>query len=89
MPPKNAKRKAATTGGAAGKKQSKKAGQKAVKREFDVPIDEGANVKGADPHVFIDDDTDTIFDASLNQSNVSNNNNKVWVRRLAGLLRGF
>ena len=77
MPPKNAKRKAtAAAGGAAGKKQAKKAGQTIVKKEFDIPIDEGAQLGGANPHVFVDND-DTIYDASLNQSNVSNNNNKV------------
>ena len=58
-------------------KQPKQDGQKAVSHEIDVPIDEG--FKEADVKVYIDDDG-IIFDASLNQTNIGGNNNKVCVK---------
>ncbi len=55
-------------------KQQKQEGQKAVSHDIDVPIDEG--FKEADAKVYIDDNG-IIFDASLNQTNIGGNNNKV------------
>lgn len=87
MPP---KRKAAaarasnnTTAAPPPTKQVKQDGQKAVSRDLDIPLDEGllgrVDVMKENPRVYIDDDG-IIYDASLNQSNVSNNNNKVCPR---------
>ncbi|KAI1327755.1 PARP-domain-containing protein [Xylariaceae sp. FL0255] len=45
-----------------------------------IPIDEGFN-EGGDVHVHIDDD-ETVWDASLNLSNVSSNNNKFYMLQL-------
>ncbi|KAI1750595.1 PARP-domain-containing protein [Xylaria castorea] len=45
-----------------------------------IPIDEGFE-EGGDIHVHIDDD-ETIWDASLNLSNVSGNNNKFYMLQL-------
>lgn len=43
--------------------------------KLDIPIDEGvASVW----HVYVDSDTGIIYDASLNQTNASNNNNKFY-----------
>jgi len=75
MPP---KRK--NTGKQAGNnktKQSKQDGQKAVSHDLNVPIDEGFNLSAK---VYIDDDG-VIFDASLNQTNIGDNNNKVYPLR--------
>lgn len=55
-------------------KQPKQEGQKAVSHEIEVPIDEGFKEDAA--KVYIDDDG-IIFDASLNQTNIGGNNNKV------------
>ena len=55
-------------------KQPKQDGQKAVSHDINVPIDEG--FKEAAEEVYIDDDG-IIFDASLNQTNIGGNNNKV------------
>lgn len=55
------------------KKQKTPAGSK--KNQPDIDIDEGFN-ESSNVHVHIDDDG-TIWDASLNLSNVSGNNNKV------------
>lgn len=75
MPP---KRK--NTGKEAGNnkaKQSKQDGQIAVSHDLNVPIDEGFNLSAK---VYIDDDG-VIFDASLNQTNIGDNNNKVYPLR--------
>lgn len=56
-------------------KQSKQDGQKAVSHEIEVPIDEGFK-EGCAVKVWIEDDG-TIMDASLNQTNIGGNNNKV------------
>lgn len=71
-------RKRAGAGTTAGtKKQKTPAGAKKNKPE--VKVDEGFNESG-NVHVHIDDDG-TIWDASLNLSNVSGNNNKVrWLK---------
>lgn len=55
-------------------KQSKQDGQKAVSHDIDVPIDEGFKQAAK---VYIDADG-IIFDASLNQTNIGGNNNKVY-----------
>lgn len=55
-------------------KQSKQDGQRAVSHDIDVPIDEGFKQAAK---VYIDDDG-IIFDASLNQTNIGGNNNKVY-----------
>ncbi|KAL9576611.1 MAG: hypothetical protein Q9212_006959 [Teloschistes hypoglaucus] len=76
MPP---KRKAAAKQDDKGKgkaKQPKQEGQKAVSHDLDVPIDEGYN-GGMNAKVYIDDDG-IIHDASLNQTNISGNNNKFY-----------
>ncbi|KAL9100508.1 MAG: hypothetical protein Q9163_004131 [Psora crenata] len=57
-------------------KQPKQEGQKAVSREIYVPVDEGFQENG-DAKVYIDD-TGIIYDASLNQTNIKNNNNKFY-----------
>ena len=55
-------------------KQSKQDGQKAVSHDIEVPIDEGFKEAAK---VYIDDDG-IIYDASLNQTNIGGNNNKVF-----------
>ena len=57
----------------ADKKQLKQDGQKAVSHDINVPLDEGFNGTGK---VYLDDDG-IIYDASLNQTNIGGNNNKV------------
>ena len=57
------------------KKQQKQDGQKAISKDINVPIDEGFN-ESANVGIYVDDD-DLIYDASLNQTNVGGNNNKV------------
>ena len=42
---------------------------------LDIPIDEGVSSTW---HVYVDPDTGIIYDASLNQTNASNNNNKFY-----------
>lgn len=42
---------------------------------LDIPIDEGVSSSW---HVFVDPDSGIIYDASLNQTNASNNNNKFY-----------
>ncbi|KAK0279011.1 hypothetical protein LTR35_008746 [Friedmanniomyces endolithicus] len=81
MPPKGSKgkRKAAsppTT--SASTKQSKQSGQDTVskKPEVNVPLDEGF-AAAAGSKVFVDEDG-TIYDASMNQSQVAKNNNKFY-----------
>jgi hypothetical protein len=73
-----AKRKAGAATQMASKKAQKtqkKGKSKPKRREFQVPVDETFNeCRGAE--VYISDD-DTIYDASLNQTNVGDNNNKV------------
>ncbi len=72
MPP---KRKNAGKQASSGKaKQLKQDGQKAVSHDIDVPLDEGFH--GAANKVYIDDEG-IIYDASLNQTNIGGNNNKV------------
>ncbi|KAI0202646.1 PARP-domain-containing protein [Astrocystis sublimbata] len=75
MPPK--KRTRASTGGGA-KKQKTAKGAKPTQPT--IPVDEGFK-EGGDVHVHIDDD-DTIWDASLNLSCVSGNNNKFYMLQL-------
>lgn len=65
------------------KKQPKQDGQKAVSRDIDVPIDEGFSASAKQPSVYIDEDG-IIFDASLNQTQIGKNANKV---PLATILR--
>ena len=55
-------------------KQPKQDGQKVISHDIDVPIDEGFQETAA--KVYIDDEG-IIFDASLNQTNIGGNNNKV------------
>ena len=81
MPP---KRKASGKQAAkANTKQAKQDGQKAVSHDINVPLDEGFNEDGK---VYIDDDG-IIFDASLNQTNIGGNNNKVY-SHLNAMLNG-
>jgi poly [ADP-ribose] polymerase len=42
---------------------------------LDIPIDDGVSPTW---HVYVDPDTGIIYDASLNQTNASNNNNKFY-----------
>ena len=71
MPPK--RKASAKHAPKADTKQPKQDGQKAVSHEINVPLDEGFNGAG---RVYIDDDS-IIYDASLNQTNIGGNNNKV------------
>ena len=64
-------------------KQPKQDGQKAVSHDINVPLDEGFN---EDAKVYIDDNG-IIFDASLNQTNIGGNNNKVY-SHLNAMLNG-
>lgn len=89
MPP---KRKASGKQEDKGKaKQPKQDGQKAVSHDIDVPIDEGFHEGGrfilqwkhfllklvqVSAKVYVDNDG-IIYDASLNQTNIGGNNNKV------------
>ncbi|KAL9112482.1 MAG: hypothetical protein Q9227_003324 [Pyrenula ochraceoflavens] len=77
-----AKRKqgAAASAGKGKKKQAKQSGQKAPSRKLDIPVDEGFGA-GSDCHVYVDDDG-VIFNGTLNQTNVGNNNNKFYVLQL-------
>lgn len=43
--------------------------------KLDIPIDDGVSPSW---HVYVDPDTGIIYDASLNQANASNNNNKFY-----------
>ncbi|KAI0847539.1 PARP-domain-containing protein [Daldinia vernicosa] len=52
-------------------------GQIAKSRDAIIPLDEGADVQYAKYEVYIDDDG-VIFDASLNQTNSTANNNKFY-----------
>lgn len=78
-------------------KQQKQDGQKAISRDIDVPVDEGYDDRGkwlclrrrpslkclqGNVKVYVDDDG-IIYDASLNQTNIGGNNNKVGSRLLA------
>ncbi|KAB8349786.1 hypothetical protein FH972_023800 [Carpinus fangiana] len=84
MPPKRKATKAPVAKAAPPQKQPKQDGQKAVSRDLNVPIDEGfPGVNAAAPAVYIDPEG-IIFDVSLNQSNVSNNNNKFYNLQLIG-----
>ncbi|KAK0263671.1 hypothetical protein LTS09_002022 [Friedmanniomyces endolithicus] len=79
MPPKGSKGKRKATSPpttSASTKQSKQSGQDTVskKPEVNVPLDEGFSA-AAGSKVFVDEDG-TIFDASMNQSQVAKNNNK-------------
>lgn len=78
MPPKRKASKSAAAKAAPAQKKPKQDGQKAVSKDLHIPLDEGLSLDNAKaPAVYIDDDG-TIYDASLNQSNVSNNNNKFY-----------
>lgn len=78
MPPKGSKRKAATQQTATGSsKQTKQKGQQNVSKNLNIPIDEGVQGGAGPMEVFVNDDG-TIYDASLNQSQVANNNNKFY-----------
>ncbi|KAL1409265.1 hypothetical protein Q8F55_006098 [Vanrija albida] len=50
-------------------------GQKLKKKDTVVPVDDGCMLVGASVHI---GDDGTIWDASLNQTNASNNNNKFY-----------
>ncbi|CAJ2507129.1 Uu.00g083150.m01.CDS01 [Anthostomella pinea] len=76
MPPK--KRTKAGTGSGV-KKQKTNAGAKKAAQPS-IPVDEAFN-EGGNVYVHIDDD-ETIWDASLNLSNVSGNNNKFYMVQL-------
>ncbi|KAI0387336.1 PARP-domain-containing protein [Hypomontagnella monticulosa] len=52
-------------------------GQIAKSRDVRIPLDEGAEKKYSSYEVYIDDDG-VIYDASLNQTNATNNNNKFY-----------
>lgn len=69
-----ATRKRSGAGTTAGTKKQKTSGG-AKKNQPEVKVDEGFHESG-NVHVHVDDDG-TIWDASLNLSNVSGNNNKV------------
>ena len=71
MPPK--RKASAKQAPKADTKQIKQDGQKAVSHDINVPLDEGFHGVGK---VYIDDDS-IIYDASLNQTNIGGNNNKV------------
>lgn len=58
-------------------KQPKQEGQRAVSHDIEVPVDEGFYQAGVKPSVFIDDGG-IIFDASLNQTQIGRNANKVY-----------
>ncbi|KAI0143708.1 PARP-domain-containing protein [Xylariaceae sp. FL1272] len=75
MPPRK-RTKSSNAGGA--KKQ--KTAQGAKSSQPSIPVDEGFK-EGGDVHVYIDDN-DTPWDASLNLSNVSGNNNKFYMLQL-------
>jgi poly [ADP-ribose] polymerase len=73
-----AKRKAGAATQTASKKTQKttaKGKGKAKRREIQVPVDDAFS-ECAGAEVFIGDDG-TIYDASLNQTNIGDNNNKV------------
>jgi poly [ADP-ribose] polymerase len=50
-------------------------GQVAKSKDMQIPIDEGCPYITSKVHI---DDAGVIFDASLNQTNASNNNNKFY-----------
>ncbi|KAL9116416.1 MAG: hypothetical protein Q9187_007060, partial [Circinaria calcarea] len=66
--------------------KKQKDSQKAKSTNLNIPIDEGCNLKGSH-RVHIDGDG-TIFDASLNQTNSTNNNNKFYRIQLLGSQHG-
>ncbi|KAK0279647.1 hypothetical protein LTR35_008370, partial [Friedmanniomyces endolithicus] len=81
MPPKGSKGKRKATSpppSGASSKQSKHSGQDTAskKPEIHVPLDEGFPA-AAGSKVFVDEDG-TIYDASMNQSQVAKNNNKFY-----------
>ncbi|KAK0963911.1 hypothetical protein LTS01_019096, partial [Friedmanniomyces endolithicus] len=81
MPPKGSKGKRKATSpptSGASTKQSKQSGQDTVskKPESHAPLDEGFSA-AAGSKVYVDEDG-TIFDASMNQSQVAKNNNKFY-----------
>lgn len=57
-------------------------GQFAKKKSMVIPIDEFCTLAGY--QVYIDQDSGMIYDASLNQSNASNNNNKFYRDQVCG-----
>ncbi|OTB06558.1 hypothetical protein M426DRAFT_9690 [Hypoxylon sp. CI-4A] len=61
-------------------------GQIAKSRDVRIPLDEGAEHSLAAYEVYIDDDG-VIYDASLNQTNASNNNNKFYRLQLLRSVR--
>lgn len=78
MPPKGSKRKAAAQQNATGSsKQTKQENQKNVSKDLNIPIDEGVEGATGQMSVHVDDEG-TIYDASLNQSQVAKNNNKFY-----------
>lgn len=78
MPPKGSKRKAAVQPTATGSsKQTKQKDQKSVTKDLNIPIDEGVQGASGKLSVHVADDG-TIYDASMNQSQVANNNNKFY-----------
>ncbi|KAI0970102.1 poly polymerase catalytic domain-containing protein [Xylaria arbuscula] len=62
-------------------------GQIAKSLDVKIPIDEGAQRELANYEVYIDDDG-VIYDASLNQTNASNNNNKFYRLQLLRSVTG-
>lgn len=89
MPPKaGTKRKASSkTDGDSKAKQPKQDGQRAVvRKDLNIPLDEGFS--GPANTVYVDDDG-IIYDASLNQTNIGDNANKVASGQSPTLIRIF
>lgn len=82
MPPKR-KRAVDSDVSATPAKQLKQDGQRALAKDLHIPLDTGIanHLKDINCKIFIDEDT-VIYDASLNQSNVGNNNNKFYILQL-------
>ncbi|KAK4548539.1 hypothetical protein LTR36_009449 [Oleoguttula mirabilis] len=76
MPPKGKRKAAAQQGSVAKPKQKKTTGQSSVSKDLNVPVDEGFSAAD-NPEVYVDEHG-TIFDVSLNQSQVAQNNNKFY-----------
>ncbi len=63
-----------------GSKKTQRKGKSKAKQQVEVPIDEAFDEE-VNASVYIDDD-ETIFDASLNQTNIGDNNNKFYFLQL-------
>lgn len=68
-------------------KQPKQDGQKAVvRKDLNIPLDEGFS--GPANTVYVDDQG-LIYDASLNQTNIGNNANKVELAHISSFTKTF